>query len=274
MATVRITLDVGAGSTLGGLARAVEDLSVVMDLGLRIDMEASRRLAEDNLERLWRDQPDALTERVLGWDEPAAANLHSLLEQRQLWEDLLFEGRRPPASLEDWNRLRLYVRRFGMVNPFIGGAPFAATLKSSAPDVFAALAANDAARIAPEAPNVGSLHYENPLDLVLLGVAGVIGAGFKYGTFVELVKLLRDWSIDKDHARANVEKTRAETREANARASQIEFETQLRKAAATQLQGTPPELLEAAFDGLEIEALRGLSRTAIEMTVDEDAEAE
>ncbi len=300
MARITIRVNLGPGSTLGALHAVVEDLSVLLDLGLRVDTMAAQRDAEDTIERWWRDQPGQIYERSLRLDERASAELQRLIEQRNREDELRerLAATPPEIWLEEWYRVR---RRYGgKAWPRMLPPPFAAwssladsPLHDLAPEISARLVAEEAAHLLPSVPTVERLSYENPLELILIGVAGVLtGAGFKFGTFTELAKLIRDWSADKREREAQarqaaanarraevqvrreeaeVDRTRAETREIDARASKAEVEAEILRRYA--LQGNRvDDLVEAGLAPRELQAVAQLSSATVEVEVDESTQ--
>lgn len=306
MARVRIWINVGSGATLGSLQSVIDDLSVLQDLGLRVDSSVAQRDAENTIERWWRDQPGQinerslrLDERSLRLDERSLTEIQRLLEQRRLDEEFSerVAGAPPEIWLEEWYRLqRRSLGRRSARMPLMPlgywSSPAEARLRVVAPDIFEQLVADEAAQHLPSVPTVERLNYENPLELVLIGVTGFLtAAGFKFGTFTELAELIRDWSADKrereaqvkqaaaDALRAEVQvrreeaevrRTDAETREINARASKAEVEAEVLRRYA--LQGNRvDDLVAVGLAPRELQAIAQLTAGTVDVEVDESA---
>jgi len=285
LARLMIRLDLGPGASLGALSSVVEDLSAVHDLGLRVDAVAARRDARDHIERLWRDQPGQIFEQSLQLDEASSYDMRRLLDERRQADAFRerLEGTPPEIWFEDWYRLQ---RRLGgkgsgrFLSPLFpwaqGGADF--QLSAIAPQVFARLVSDEVGRRQPSVPSVERLSYENPIELILVGVGGLLaGAGFKFGTFTDLARLIRDWSADKRRAevhvereQAEVDRTRAEIRELDARASKTEVETEVLRRYA--LQGNRvDDLVEAGLAPRELRAIAQLSSvSAVDVEATDD----
>jgi len=295
---VTIRINLGPGASLGVVAGVVDDLLVLHDFGLRVDAISARRDAEESIEGWWRDSPNQLLERSLRFDESSAARLRRLIDQRGQ-EDAIAErlANVPPEMwLEEWYHLQ---RRYSgkgsprrpLLPPPFWSASREVRLAEVAPSLFARLVSEEFGRRVPPVPTVERLSYQNPIELVLIGVGGLLtGAGFKFGTFTEIAKLIRDWSADKqerqDQARqaradadraelgslrerAEINRIEAETREINSRASRDEAEAEvLRRYAA--LGGRVDDVIEAGLGPRELLAMAQLTAGAVEVEVDEN----
>ena len=106
-----ITIDFGPNASIGALASVIGDVSQVMDFGLVVDQKVAEWDAAQEVERLWRNQPDALLERIQSEDETAYTELRSLVNERNLWEEFLNHGPFPPDLIyEEWYRFRRRIR--------------------------------------------------------------------------------------------------------------------------------------------------------------------
>lgn len=296
MARVTIRIDLGPGASLGAVAGVVDDLLVVHDLGLRVDTISARRDAEETIEGWWRDSPGQFVERALNLDEPISSRLQRLIDQRNQ-EDAIaerFANAPPEMWFDEWYRMqRRYLgkgspRRL-LAPPFWPSAS-EVSLAEAAPNLFARLVAEEFARGVPPVPTVERLSYQNPIELVLIGVGLLTATGFKLGTFTEIAKLIRDWSAEKQerqdqarHTRANadraelgavreraeIERTEAETREINARASKAEAEAEILRRYAAQ-GGRLDDLIEAGLAPRELQAVAQLTAGTVEVEVDEN----
>lgn len=292
MVRLLMRLDLGSDMSLGALSSIVQDVSVVLDLGLRVDAVAARSDARREIERLWTDRSDELYDQSQRLDAPSSEELRRLLEQRR--EADRFRERLavipPDFWWEEWygaGRYSSRKERPGFVSPPAFWASLGATeaqLSELAPNLFAQLVAEEAGRRLPSVPVVESLTYQSPLEVVLI-VAGTIatGAGFKFGTFTELAKLIRDWSADKrqsevrvnqaearvEREHAQAEKTRAETREILAQASKTELETELLRRFASQTNRLD-DLVEAGVMPRELQAVAQLTSADVEVELTED----
>jgi hypothetical protein len=284
--------------TLGTLSAVVEDLSVLLDLGLRVDAVAARRDAENAIERWWIDQPTQLLERLTVQDERLSGDLHRLLERRQREDEIgdRLAGAPPEVWFEEWYRLQ---RRFGgkgssrwlLSTPLLWSPLADSRLGEIAPDLYAQLVADEVRLRLPTVPTVERVSYENPLEVILVGVAGVLtGVGFKFGTFTEFLKIIRDWPAERREGQARareaeatasqaevrvqreaaeVDRVRAETRELNARASKAELEAEILRRYA--LQGNRlDDLVEVGLVPRELQAMTQLTAGDIALELDED----
>lgn len=297
MARLTIRIDVGPGVSLGAVSSVVEDLSALHQLGVRVDQIAARRDAETTVERWWRDSPGQILERSNRFDEEQLAEWQQLLAQREHDDELRQRiAEAPPEFWFDewyrWRRRYLANTRAGRAVP--PPAPWSLTSESRlaevAPGLFSQLVNGEAARLMPPIPSVERLTYENPVELILIGVGVLTGAGFKFGTFTELAKLIRDWSSEKqlnearareaaaqaeqaevrvENERASVERTRAETRELHARANKAEIEAEVMRRYALQ-GGRADDLVRAGLALREIEAIAQLTTGEVEVETDED----
>lgn len=298
MARLTIRLNLGPGASLGALSAVVEDLSVLQDLALRVDAIAARRDAEATVERWWRESPWEIHERSSRLDEGSAVQIRRLLDQRRRDDEISerLAGAPPEMWFEEWyRRQRQYFGKRGSAR--FGTPPFWSSLSESrlaelAPDIFAQLVAYEVSQHLTPVPSVERLTYENPIEFILIGVAGVLtGAGFKFGTFTELAKLIRDWSAEKQanqakareatavaeqaevrvqRERADVARTEAETRELHARASKAEVEAEIMRRYA--LQGNRvDDLVEAGLAPRELQAMAQLTAGAVDVEIDENA---
>lgn len=296
MARLTLRLNLGSGASLGAVSAVVADLSVLQDLGLRVDAMATRRDAEVSVDRWWREAPGQISERSVRLDERSSAQIRRLLDQRRRDDEFSerLAGAPPEMWFEEWYRWqRRYAGKQGA--PRFTPPPFWPSLSQSrladlAPDIFAQLVADEVSRHLPPVPAVERLTYENPIELILIGVAGVVtSAGFKFGTFTELAKLIRDWSAEKqanqsrareaaavaDQAevrvqreRAEVARTEAETRELSARATKAEIEAEIMRRYA--LQGNRiDDLVDAGLAPRELQAVAQLTAGAVELQIDE-----
>ncbi|MHB1524637.1 MAG: hypothetical protein ACYCYB_11870 [Candidatus Dormibacteria bacterium] len=234
-----ITIDAGSNASIGALASIIGDMSQVMDFGLTVDRAVAESSAVQEVDRLWRDEPSAILERFQATDEGEYAEVRSMVNERQLLNEFLDQqGPLPPDLwLEHWYQFRRRVgnessRRYLTSSPFFLPFDRSASLQEVSPDSFARLVAIESADRLPGVPVVESLTYQNPI-IIVFGIEAAIAAGFKYGTFVEFAKLIRDWSGIRHQRNAQIEKTQAETREINARASRIEFGTEWRRKMAS-----------------------------------------
>lgn len=298
MARLTIRLNVGPSASLGALSAVVEDLSVLQDLGLRVDAIAARRDAEATVERWWHDSPGQMFERSRRLDEDSLVQMRRLLEERRRADEISEQlaGAPPEIWLEEWYRLqRRYLGKAGsrrlVLPPLFSSSLGESRLADLAPDIFTQLVAGEVAQHLPSVPSVERLTYENPIELILIGVAGALtGAGFKFGTFTELAKLIRDWSSEKQvseskareaaaaaaqaevrvqRERADIARTEAETRELHARASKTEIEAEIMRRFA--LQGNRVEdLIEAGLAPREIQAVAQLAAGTVDVEIDED----
>jgi hypothetical protein len=274
LARLHLRLSLGNNATLGVLAEATEDLSVVSDLGLRIDRSLSRAAAIGDIERMWRERPSALIEQMSTVDESAVADIQGLVELRELVDSFFERGPRPPEFwFEEWYRWqRRYAKRgrysVPPVTPWSGVELL--NFSTAAPSgLYDRLVSAEAARRLPSIPVIESVSYRSPFEVILIVTAGLLGAGCKYGTFVELLKLARDWSMTRAQAQANVEKTTAEAREINARASKTEVETAiLRELAARGVSAS--DLAQLNLSEREVDAIRRLSTPGTEVTVEDE----
>jgi hypothetical protein len=281
VARLQIGMDLGAGATLGALSAAVEDLSVLLDLGLRVDAVAGRRDAETEIERWWADQPSRLLQRS-NQDDRLLGDLNRLLKRRRREDEISDQmGEVPPEIwIEEWYRLQ---RSFGgkglsqrAMPPLFWSLLAESRLSEVAPNLYAHLVAEEVGRRSPTVPRVERLSYENPLEVILIGIGVVTGAGFKFGTFTELAKLVRDWSVEKRQGEgrvtreaAEVDRTRAETRELNARASKAELETEILRRYA--LQGNRlGDLVEVGLAPRELQAVAQLTAANIDLQINEN----
>lgn len=275
MARIRTRLNLGRNVTLGVVAEAAEDLSVIADLGLRIDRTLARASAVDAIEEVWRQRPSALLEMVGGLDDPAVGAIQALVELRHLSDSLFERGPVPPEVwIEEWYRAQRRYRSKGGGYAPPPGLPWSRLevmhlSTATPPGLYDRLVSQEAARRLPAVPIVESVSYNNPYEVVLIVAAGLLGAGCKYGTFVELLKLVRDWSTAQEQARATINRTEAESREINARASKTELETEILRKLSTQ-GSSAPELAQLNLSEREIDAIRHLSSSSTEVTVDED----
>lgn len=289
MARLRLQIEIGRLTTLGSLALALEDLSVVSDLSLKVDRLVARADAEEEVERLWRYEPRSLLDREYPRSDGHSRELVDTIEARQeadrLWSRL--EGVPPEIWFEEWYRYqrRGKGRRFGVPSPF-AFLPLQGhvELRDLSPRLFQALATSEMSRRLPEPAQVEFASYRNPLEVVLIVSGALTAAGFKFGTFTELARMIRDWSAEKRQAelraerdaiglnrdRAEIEKVMAETREINARASKAEIEAEVLARFARQT-GRADELVQAGIGPRELEAISRLSSSSIEVEVDEDA---
>ena len=297
MARVTIRVNLGPGASLGAVAGVVDDLLVIHDLGLRVDIICARRDAEETIEGWWRDSPGQLVERSLNLDESTSSRLQRLLDQRRQEDEVAerLAGAPPEIWFDEWYRMqRRYSgqgsRRRFLPPPFWPAAS-EVSLAEVAPDLFARLVAEEFGRHVQPVPTVERLSYQNPIELVLIGVGSLVtAAGFKFGTFTEIAKLIRDWSTDKqerqDQARqtranadraelgslrerAEIERTEAETREINARASKAEAEAEVLRRYALQ-GGRVDDLIEAGLAPRELRAMADLTAGTVEVEVDEN----
>ena len=298
MARLTIRLNLGPGASLGTLSAVVEDLSVLQDLGLRVDAIASRRDAELTIERWWSDSPDQIDERSRRLDEASSAQMRRLLDQRRRDDEITERLASAPPEIwfEEWYRLQRRYSSKGGARRFVP-LPFQSSLSASrlaeiAPDIFVQLVADQVAQHLPPVPSVQRLTYENPIELVLIGVAGVLtGAGFRFGTFTEIAKLIRDWSAEKQtnqakareaaavaaqaevrvqRERADVARSEAETRELLARASKAEIEAEIMRRYARQ-GNRVDDLIEAGLAPRELQAVAQLAAGAVDVEIDEKA---
>lgn len=297
LARVTIRLNLGPGATLGAVASVVDNLTVIHDLGLRVDAIVARRDAAATVEDWWRNSPGQIYERSLSLGETSSARLQQLLQQRERDDYIQDRLASTPPELwfEEWYQLqRRYLgkgspRRF-VPPPLLWSSLRESNLADVAPDLFARLVADEVGRHLPPTPAVERLAYENPVEVILIGVGLLTGAGFKFGTFTDIAKLIRDWSADKDEnrarareaaavadqaeirvrrERAEVERTEAETRELHARASKAEVEAEILRRYA--LQGNDiDDLVAAGLAPQELEAMAQLSAGSVEVEVDEN----
>lgn len=243
MARVTITIDAGPGASIGALAGVIGDVSKVMDFGLTVDRAVAESTAAQEVERLWRDQPGSILERLQGADEDDYVEVRSVIDERRLLDEFLDRGPLPPDLwFEEWYQFRRRTRarssrRYATPPPF--SLPFyeLASFREVSPDSYTRLVAIELIDRLPSVPVVESLTYQNPITIVFeigsaVGASAIIVAGFKYGAFVEFAKLIRDWSRTRRQSDVDIERTRAETREINARANRIELETELRRKMA------------------------------------------
>jgi hypothetical protein len=268
---VRVRLDLGAGVTLGGLAEVMGDMSTTMDLGLKVDRQIAEFEAGREVERLWRERPRVLVERFER-DEWAAGELRILQEMREFVEGFREHPVPPDLWYGEWVRFQRRVggkraRRVAPPWPWFTADVW--SLREANADLYSRLVASEAGRHLAAVPIVESLAYQNPLEVVILFVGGAAAAGCKYGTFVEILKVIRDWSGARGQAHANAEKTKAETREINARASQTELETEIRRKLAVHAV-THPELGKLEFSQDELSALRRLSAAETDVVIEDD----
>lgn len=297
MARVTVRINLGPGASLGAVAGVVDDLLVIHDLGLRVDIIGARRDAEETIEGWWRDSPGQLAERSLNLDESTSSRLQRLLDQRRQEDEVAehLAGAPPEMWFDEWYHMqRRYFgkgsRRRFLPPPFWPAAS-EVSLAEVAPDLFARLVAEEFGRYVQQVPTVERLSYQNPIELVLIGVGSLVtAAGFKFGTFTEMAKLIRDWSADKqerqDQARqtranadraelgslrerAEIERTDAETREINARASKAEAEAEVLRRYARQ-GGRVEDLIEAGLAPRELQAMAELTAGTVEVEVDEN----
>ena len=221
MARLRIQLDLGPRASLGVLSLTVDDLSVVQDLGLRVDAAVSRRDAERWIESLWRENPDQLREQ----DLKSSTGRHSdrvgrLLSERALIDELRerFVELPPELWIHEWIRSRRQALGSDNFPLNRGSRPFSdqtwqqpiPRLSDLAPDLYSDLVAVEAALRMPTVPTVERLVYENPLEIKLAGVFSV-RAGLREGAFLAFLALIRDWRADAGiaKARASQEETKA-----------------------------------------------------------------
>lgn len=294
MARVTIRIDIGPGASLGALASVVNDLSALQDLGLRTDRVAARREAASTIERRWRESPGDILERSRLTDELAMSRIHDLVDRRRRDDEVVERmlGTPPELWLEEWFYAQRRGRKTGRFTlpPLWALSEREFELATVAPDIFSSLVEAEAAVNLPSVPAVERLTYSNPIELVLLGVGGLLtGAGFKFGTFTELAKLIRDWSSEKersaaeareaaavadqaeirvDRERSDVARSEAETREILARASKTEMEAEILRRYAVQ-GNRIDDLVEAGLASPEIEAMASLSAAAVDVEIDE-----
>ncbi len=276
MARVIITIDAGPNASVGELAGIIGDVSHVMDFGLTVDRAVAESSAVQEVDRLWRNQPGALLERLQGSDDGDYGEIRLLVEERRLLAEFLDRGPLPPDLwIEEWYRFR---RRFFVENSrrYLTSSPFSlpfygsGALQEVSPDSYSRLVAIESAARLPGVPIVESLTYQNPI-IIVFGIGAVIAAGFRYGTFVECAKLVRDWSGMRRQRDAEIERTQAETREINARASRIELETEFRRRMA-QLAIRVPSVSDVEPTGDQINAIGRLADSDFEVEVEEDNE--
>ena len=115
---------------------------------------------------------------------------------------------------------------------------------------------------------VESLSYQNPI-IIVFGVGAAVVAGFKHGTFVEVAKLIRDWSGIRRQREADIAKTQAETREINARASRVELEAELRRKLSP-LSTRAPSVADIEPSSDQLAAINRLADSSVTVEVVED----
>src|ERR1700722_4370929 len=196
VARVTITIDAGPGASIGALAGVIGDVSQLMDFGLTVDRTVAESTAAQEVERLWRDQPGSILERLQGADEGDYVEVRSLIDERRLLDEFLDRGPLPSDLwFEEWYQFRRRTRarssqRYPTPSPF--SLPFyqSASFQEVSPDSYARLVTIESIDRLPGVPVVESLTYQNPITFVFeigsaVGVSAIIVAGFKYGAFVE-----------------------------------------------------------------------------------------
>lgn len=280
MARVIITIDAGPGASIGALAGIIGDVSQVMDYGLTVDHAIAESAGAQEVDRLWRDEPGAILERLQGTDEGAHAEVRSLVEERRLFDEFLDRGPFPPDMwFEEWYQFRRRARsgssrRYPRSSPFSMSGYQTASLQEASPSSYSQLVAIESASRLPNVPVVESLTYQNPITIVfevgaVVGIAGIAVAAIRYGTFVEFAKIIRDWSGIRRQREANTAKTQAETREINARSSRIELETELRRQRAP-LAVRVPAVAEVEPTGDQLDAIGRLLEFDITVEVEDN----
>jgi hypothetical protein len=280
VARVIITIDAGPGASIGALAGIIGDVSQVMDFGLTVDHAIAESTGAQEVDRLWRDEPGAILERLQGSDEGAHADVRSLVDERRLFDEFLDRGPFPPDMwFEEWYQFRRRARsgssrRYPRSSPFSMSGYQTASLQEASPSSYSQLVAIESANRMPRVPVVESLTYQNPITIVFevgtaLGIGGVTYAGFRFGTFVEFAKLIRDWSGIRRQREANSAKTQAEAREINARASRIEAETEFRRQRAP-LAARVPAVAEVEPTSNQLDAIIRLADSNVGVEVEDD----
>lgn len=278
MGRAGVTLDLLPETPFASLNETFSDLSTLSDFGVRLDSVLVEDAVAQDLESAWQGEPRNILHQAMELDDADEERLRRLLGIIDFLEELWQRGPTPPQFWEqEWSRLQqLWASRghWGAWAPFpafaTGGLP---RLRDAEPLTYRLLLSRDIARRLPSSPRVQSLAYGSPLEIFLALDAVILGVliryGTKYGTFIECLRMIQEWPTMRAQAEANVERTRAEAREHNARASQMEAETQFYRALIER--GVSPEQLRnATFSRQESSAFARLSALNIQVEIQEE----
>ncbi|GEM_PF-2331602 len=253
MTRLRISVDLGPSATVGELATVVGRFSLVADLALRWSEVGLRDAAVADVELTLVETREVgrFAEQL---SEQERSELDSYFRAASLWEDF---GRLPPdIYFEEW--YHLFRRRGKRGLPLVAAAwsPLVGPPRvvDAAPRAFSRLVGVELSERLDGPPTVESMRYENPWEIVLTAAASFLGGGALTGLLV----LGRDWRSGKRQAAAEAvkveveaDKTSAEAREINARASQEETKARVLAAVADELLARPAA-------SLNVEDLRDL----------------
>lgn len=276
MAHLTLTLDLGQGARLGTLAKVLEDLTVLQGLAFRLDMIAARREAALRVERWWSDSPGQLRETASALDESTAADIHQLVDARQILDssrdELMYLLDIPRYfRAKEWSMfLARFPSRAGRLLQQSGMVAYPLQiprLEAVAPDLHEALVASETARLQPPLPSVERLTYENPFEIVIF-IALLGFAEMKYGYFRDLLMTACNRRDSRARESAVTEVVNQAGRLLGAWADEAELKASMKSRLAEHVS-RPDDIEEADTTGNEVASYTSVSDSGFECNFDD-----
>lgn len=182
MAQISLTIDLGARVAPEVLAAITGDVATLSIASREWGAREAERAAGNEVADLLRRSPRTLRERASRLER---AGVEGDIEDLIAWAESNYEWRELFRDPRFRRVLRGWHEEFPFVSPWtLAQAGWAA---GSPPPIIAALAADSAYERLGDGPQIISVSYENPLELVLVATGGVLLA------LRQLLIVVRDW---------------------------------------------------------------------------------